>query len=264
MSILESRELPLELIEKIIDEAFYSQPSTNTQCERMMAVESLSSLARVSHVFRQRVNAHRFSIVSFHRRGLTPLRFIHAFRDLLQSESDVWLAPSMGIARHVRKLVVILGEYIAMDGATVPHWALADGSLSTIMNIVFRFRGGDGDAYSTGDYTLALWGFAGEQCSNWNVVKPEFMSTLEDLLDTRIARLELKWLSNIPPTLLKGWHVKHISMSNISFQWTLNSQNVLEYTALGPWHHLESLDILRTPAFFDLVAPGDIPNDSPC
>ncbi|KAF8184753.1 hypothetical protein BJ912DRAFT_974671 [Pholiota molesta] len=153
----------------------------------------------------------------------------------------------MGVARHVRKLVLILGKCINMHGDNVPHPAIEDGSLTTIMNTVFR--GDEGYPYSTSDYTLALWGFA------------EWEGDPIGLLDTRITTLELKYLHGVPPTMLKGRQVKHISISNISFQWTLNSQDVPEYTALGPWkfNHLESLDILGAQGFFDLITPGEFP-----
>jgi hypothetical protein len=200
MPISTPSELPTELIEKIIDEAFYSQLSTDTVSEnKMVDPGMLSSLALVSHVFRQCINAHRFSIVSFERTDLEPppLPYIHAFLDLLQS--DVWVAPSMGVARHVRKLVLILGKCINMHGDNVPHPAIEDGSLTTIMNTVFR--GDEGYPYLTSDYTLALWGFA-----EWegDVNNNEFVSNIESLLDTRITTLELKYLHGVPPTMLKG------------------------------------------------------------
>ncbi|KAF8184728.1 hypothetical protein BJ912DRAFT_523182 [Pholiota molesta] len=258
MPVLTQSELHIELIEKIIDEAFYSELSTGNLSDPKNTIVdpgALSSLALVSHIFRQRINAHRFSIVSFQRSDSTPppLSYIHAFLDLLRS--DVWAAPSMGVARHVRKLVLALGEIVDTQGDVVPHPEMEDGSLITIMNTVFQ--GGEGCQYSTSDYTLALWGF-----SEWQeeVITPEFISNIEALLDTRIATLELKWFDDVPPTLLKGRHVKHISICGISFPSTLNSQRVPEYTALGLWNHLESLDIHNAPVFFNnLIAPGDIP-----
>jgi hypothetical protein len=249
--------LPVELIEKIIDETFYAQVSSDTRSERMMvAHKTLSSMARVSHSFRQRINAHRFSTVSFQRSDPTspPLPYIHAFLDLLQS--DVWVVPSMGVARHVRKLVLILGKNsnTPPPNDMDPHCAIDDGPLITIMNTVFR--GGEGYPDSMSDYTLALWGFADWQSE---VINPEFISKIESLLDSRVTTLELKWFDLVPPTLLKGRHVKRISISYTSFQWSRNSQLVAEYTALGLWNHLESLHIHNAPDFFHLIAPGDIP-----
>ncbi|KAF8184746.1 hypothetical protein BJ912DRAFT_1060916 [Pholiota molesta] len=254
MPILTPSELPIELIEKIIDETFYSQVSSNTRSKSVLVdPKTVSSLARVSHIFRQRINAHRFSILFFQRSDFAPpaLPHIHAFLDLLQSE--VWIVPSMGVARHVRKLVLILGENSNPRNDTVPHRAIDDGPLITIMNTIFRR--GEGYPDSTSNYTLALWGFAEWQ---GEVISPEVISNIESLLDSRITTLELKWLNAVPPTLLKGRHVKHISISSISFQWTLNSQHVPEYTALGPCNHLESLDINTAAGFFNLIAPGDI------
>jgi hypothetical protein len=257
MFILTPSELPIELIEKIIDVAFYSQLSTGprtTSENTMLDPGALSSLALVSHIFRQRVNAHRFSIVSFQETDFTPrsLPYIHAFLNLLQS--DVWVVPSMGVARHVRKLVLILGEIVDMQGDLVLHPATEDGSLIKIMNAVFR--GGEGYPDSTSDYTLALGGFADWQSE---VINPEFISNIESLLDSRVTTWELKWIDAVPPTLLKGRHVKRISISYTSFQYTMNSQLVPEYTALGLWNHLESLHIHNAPDFFHLIAPGDIP-----
>lgn len=205
MSISEPSALPLELIEKIIDEAFYSQLSTGTRFKRIMVdPQALSSLACVSHIFRQRVNTHRFSIISFYKRE-SSLPYIHAFLDLLRSH--VWVAPNMGVACHVRKLVLILGERDER-GEIVPHRAIDDGSFTTIMNAVFR--GDDRYPYSTSDYTLALRGFTesqgihGSDWLSWEALNPDFISNTESLLDSCIATLDLTWLSVVPPTCKPG------------------------------------------------------------
>ncbi|KAF8184744.1 hypothetical protein BJ912DRAFT_1144521 [Pholiota molesta] len=259
MLILEPSALPLELLERFIDETFHSQLSTGTRSEKIIDTQTLSSLARVSHSFRQRVNAHRFSTISFHRSDLS-LHYIHAFCDLLRS--DVWAAPSAGLARHVRKLVLILGEKDG-QGDIVPYRAIDDGSFTTIMNAVFR--GSDGDPSATNDYTLALWGYT--ECPNdilihdpdwlnWSALDPDFSANIERLLDSCISRLELTWLGVVSPTVLKRRHVKHLYMSCVSIR--LTPQHMEDFDALGPWNHLESLDI-HNAHVFDLMDPETVP-----
>jgi hypothetical protein len=260
MSIFGPSALPLELLESIIDETFRSQLSTGTRSEKVtLDTQTLSSLARVSHNFRQRVNTHRFSTVSFYRRGLS-LPYIHAFLDLLRS--DVWAARSTGLARHVRKLVLILGEKDEQYDI-VPHRAIDDGSFTAIINTVFR--GGDGDPSSTNDYTLGLWGSMEYPQNipihdpNWlslPALDPDFSANIERLLDSCISRLELTWLGVVSPTVLKRRHVKHLYMSCVSIR--LTPQHMRNFDALGPWNHLESLDI-HNAHVFHLMDPETVP-----
>ncbi|KAF8184755.1 hypothetical protein BJ912DRAFT_523632 [Pholiota molesta] len=260
MSILEPSALPLELIEGIIDETFYSELSTGTRSENIMDdPHALSALARVSHIFRQRVNTHRFSTVSFHRTDLS-LPYILAFLDLLRS--DVWVAPSTRLARHVRKLELILGEK-DWRGIIVPHRAIDDGSFTMIMNTVFRSD--DGDPHATSNCTLALWGHM--EClpeitihdSNWlswPALNPDFSANIERLLDSCISRLELTRLRLDSPRVLKRRHVKHLYMAGVPIP--LSLQHISDFDSLGPWNHLESLEI-HNAHFFHLMDPVTVP-----
>ncbi|KAF8184749.1 hypothetical protein BJ912DRAFT_974660, partial [Pholiota molesta] len=132
--------------------------------------------------------------------------------------------------------------------------AMEDGSFITIMNTVFR--GGAGCPYSTSDYTLSLWGFTG-QSLHWDAMNPEFISNIESLLDSRVATLEMTLFNDVSPTLLKGRHIKRISLCHVWFRFT-SRQHIADYRALGPWNRLETLDVHRAP-FFELANPGDTP-----
>ncbi|KAF8156350.1 hypothetical protein BJ912DRAFT_422154 [Pholiota molesta] len=88
-------------------------------------------------------------------------------------------------------------------------------------------------------------------------MNPEFISNIESLLDSRITTLEMTLFNDVSPTLLKGRHIKRISLCHVWFRFT-SRQHIAEYRALGPWKHLETLDVHSAP-FFELASQGDTP-----
>ncbi|KAF9474013.1 hypothetical protein BDN70DRAFT_885304 [Pholiota conissans] len=227
---LDHIKLPTELTDYIIDEAWEASPgSDDSTC-------LLSSLALVSHVFRRRVNAHRFATISF-ANDLTG-NDIHSFLELLQADI---LAPETTIIRYIRRLELLLaGRSISWE-AYAEHPSIANGSLQKMLDLVFyqphsSFHSEDG-------VTLALHGRSKSEphwsfgTIRWKAFTPEFVSYLRALVTSfYIGNVELWSVHAVPLTFLKEMPMKKVKFFDATFEkdedgvlpWLRNEIEVVE------------------------------------
>jgi hypothetical protein len=253
--------VPTELVDSIIDEVFSSSGTVDGPTP--------SALAFVSHTFRHRTNFHRFSKISFMHR-IEPLSSVHDFLALLTS--DVWTA-HVGVARHIRGFSLALGAVVEVTvvhpvhGASQqkrlgPHPAITDGSMTKILNIIFRYSIPNSEQQI--DNTLVLstyansgypWLFDINQRNSWeDLVDPQFGSALQGLLDTYVSKLVILRLNDLPPTLLAASRIRKLTLRKARFK----SPSSSDYPMLGQMLHLQELGIDGESEFtqgFDQLLP---------
>lgn len=238
--------LPLELVDDIIDEVFDTL-STWAGTQKARSSRTLSSLALVSHPFRQRVNTHRFSDISIYEEATSTLSHVHAFLGVLKS--DVWVSNDrLGIARCVRKLHISLGDRTKSAASkrrdrVECHPALEDGSYASILNCIFR--GSFTYSSTTGRYyTLLLstpFVYKHQTATiDWDSLDAKFIVALKSLLnESNMTTLGLTRVFNVPHSFFGAARIAQLRLEYVGFR----SSSTSALQTFAPLHLLEDLEL---------------------